>query len=90
MATIESPEEQFIVTKQTIIGDIIRKYPFSIEIFMDYGIHCVGCHISDFETIEQGITGHGFSEGELLDIINEINEMIQDPPEDDEFGDIPV
>ena len=72
MATIEAPEEQFIVTKQTIIGDIIRKYPFSIEIFMDYGIHCVGCHVSDFEAIEQGVLGHGFSEGELLDIINEL------------------
>ncbi len=90
MATIEADEEKFIVTKQTIIGDIIRKHPFSIEIFMDYGIHCVGCHVSDFETIEQGVMGHGFSEGELLDIINELNEMIENPPEDDEFGDIPV
>jgi hybrid cluster-associated redox disulfide protein len=73
-----------------MIGDIIRKHPFAAEIFMDYGIHCVGCHVSDFETIEQGILGHGFSEGELLDIIDEINEMIQDPPDEDEFGDIPV
>ena len=90
MPTIEAPEEKFIVTRETIIGDIIRKQPFSVEIFMDYGIHCVGCHISDFETIEQGVMGHGFSEGELLDIINELNELIENPPEDDEFGEIPV
>jgi len=48
---------------------------------MDYGVHCVGCHVSDFETLEQGILGHGFSEGELLDIINELNELILNPPE---------
>jgi hybrid cluster-associated redox disulfide protein len=69
------------VTRNSIIGDIIREYPFAIEIFMDYGVHCVGCHVSDFETLEQGILGHGFSEGELLDIIDELNEMILNPPE---------
>ena len=79
-----------LVTKNTIIGDIVRQHPFAVEIFMDYGIHCVGCHVSDFESLEQGILGHGFSEGELLDIINELNEMIQNPPDENEFGDIPV
>lgn len=75
------------VTRQTIIGDIVRKHPFSVEVFMDYGVHCVGCHVSDFETLEQGILGHGFSEGELLELIDELNEIIKNPPEDDdEFG----
>lgn len=72
------------VTRQTIIGDIVRKYPFSVEVFMDYGVHCVGCHVSDFETLEQGILGHGFSEGELLELIDELNEIIKNPPEDDD------
>ncbi len=70
-----------LVTRSSIIGDIIRENPFAVEIFMDYGVHCVGCHVSDFETLEQGILGHGFSEGELLDIINELNELILNPPE---------
>lgn len=93
---LNDPQPEYIpptieeVTRTTIIGDVVRSYPFSAEIFMDYGIHCVGCHVSDFETLEQGILGHGFSEGELLDIINELNEMIQDPPDDNEFGDLPV
>jgi len=72
------------VTRQTIIGDIVRRYPFSVEVFMDYGVHCVGCHVSDFETLEQGILGHGFSEGELLELIDELNEIIKNPPEDDD------
>jgi len=74
-------ETKKLVTKTSIIGDIIRENPFAVEIFMDYGVHCVGCHVSDFETLEQGILGHGFSEGELMDIMNELNEMILNPPE---------
>lgn len=80
--TKELNTEKPLIHRNSIIGDIIRDHPFSVEIFMDYGVHCVGCHVSDFESLEQGILGHGFSEGELLDIINELNEMIQNPPED--------
>ena len=45
-----TPDKQndFIVTKETIIGEITRNYPFTIEVFMDYGIHCVGCSVSDY------------------------------------------
>ena len=53
---------------------------------MDYGVHCVGCSASSFETMEQGILGHGFSEGELMDILMEINDAIKNPPE--EFEDL--
>jgi hybrid cluster-associated redox disulfide protein len=74
------------IARNTIIGDIITDYPFAAEVFMDYGIHCVGCSASSFETLEQGILGHGFSEGELLDIIKELNEIVQNPPE--EFEDL--
>ena len=81
--TVEAEKDisEKLVTRTSIIGDIIRENPFAVEIFMDYGVHCVGCHVSDFETLEQGILGHGFSEGELLDIINELNELILNPPE---------
>lgn len=74
------------ITRSTIIGDIMSKYPYAAEVFMDYGIHCVGCSASSFETMEQGILGHGFSEGELLDILKELNDMVANPPE--EFEDL--
>ncbi len=74
------------ITRNTIIGDIISKYPYTSEVFMDYGVHCVGCSASSFETMEQGILGHGFSEGELMDILMEINDAIKNPPE--EFEDL--
>lgn len=84
--TEKKEEIPFEITRTTIIGDIMSKYPYAAEVFMDYGIHCVGCSASSFESMEQGILGHGFSEGELLDIIKELNDMVANPPE--EFEDL--
>lgn len=67
-----------MIDRNTIIGDIVRKYPFSIDVFMDYGIPCAGCRISDFETLEQGILGHGFDEKDLEIIIKDLNDSIEE------------
>jgi hypothetical protein len=31
-----------MVSKNTIIGDALRKIPGAARVFLDYGIHCVG------------------------------------------------
>lgn len=78
------------ITRNTIIGDIVRMYPFTVEIFFDYGVHCASCHVNEFETLAQGILGHGFSEGELMDLIDELNDAIQNPPEEEPIEDFVV
>ena len=45
------------VTADSVIGEVVMKYPFSAEIMMERGLHCIGCHISPFETIRQGAGG---------------------------------
>ena len=47
------------VTKEMTIGDFVQKYPSAVEILMAEGVHCVGCGASVFESIEDGLTGHG-------------------------------
>ncbi len=71
-------EQKSVITRHHMIGEVLREYPDAIEIFMDYGIHCVGCHISEYETLEQGILGHGFLEEELEDILKELNDLQKD------------
>jgi len=51
----------------------MQKYPESAEILMNRGMHCIGCNMAGFETIEQGATMHGLDSEE---IIREINESI--------------
>ncbi|HLD98368.1 MAG TPA: iron-sulfur cluster assembly accessory protein, partial [Candidatus Nanoarchaeia archaeon] len=41
-----------------------------------FGIHCVGCGASGFETLEEGVLGHGFSEEELDILVNNLNKAI--------------
>lgn len=66
------------VTRDMIIGDIVAMFPDAAEILLSYGIHCVGCYANAFETLEQGLLGHGYTEDQLQELINELNEYAQE------------
>lgn len=66
-----------LISKDTTIGDVVKNYPQVIQTLQDSGIHCVGCHISPFETLEQGFKGHGKSEEEINNILSKINNIIK-------------
>lgn len=62
------------ITKDMKIFDIVSTYPETMEVFIDYGIHCVGCTMSHIETLEQGAQGHGIDPDALLEDLNWIIE----------------
>jgi hybrid cluster-associated redox disulfide protein len=66
------------IRKDMIIAEIVDKYPYLAEYIMDYGVHCVGCGISNFETLEQGFMGHGMTEENVDVIIEELNKVIEE------------
>ncbi|MDP2672860.1 MAG: iron-sulfur cluster assembly accessory protein, partial [Nanoarchaeota archaeon] len=72
------------ITKDMTIGDIVEASPKAAEILTSYGIHCVGCHASPFETLEQGLQGHGISQEEVDKIVSEINEKLSSHSESKE------
>ena len=47
------------IQKDMPIGDVVQKYPQTIEVFFKHGLGCVGCAVARFENIEQGATAHG-------------------------------
>ncbi len=59
-----------IITKDVLIGEVIKKYPQSVEIMLEHGMHCVGCHVALWETLEQGASGHGININRLVDNLN--------------------
>lgn len=65
------------ITKDTTIGDIVQKYPETIEILTELGVHCVGCHVSGYESIEMGFRGHGMSDEQINDAVKKLNEVIK-------------
>ena len=66
------------VTKGATLGELVSKYPAAVEVMLGYGLHCVGCHVAAFETIEQGAKAHGMSDADIEKMMKEINEAIKE------------
>lgn len=67
---------QIVITKDMNLGEVAYKFPESAEVLLDYGLHCVGCFASSFDTIEVGAKVHGMSDEEVAEMIERINEVI--------------
>lgn len=65
------------------IGELVQQYPSVVEILMDEGVSCVGCGAAYFETIEEGLAGHGRSEEEVAAIVEKLNQAIPQEAGDD-------
>ncbi len=73
-------ETKQLVTKDTTIGEIIQRWPASVEIMQSYGLHCIGCQVNVFETLEQGVLGHGMDEEVVNSLLNELNDLANSEP----------
>ncbi len=58
------------ITKNSIIGDVLDKYPETAQIFFGIGMHCLGCPASRGETIEEACMVHGADADALVEAIN--------------------
>ena len=72
-----------LITKDMTIGDVVSKYPSVIEPLQAAGVHCVGCHVSYHETLEQGFKGHGMSDEEVDMVILKLNLAVEESKLDD-------
>lgn len=53
------------------ISEVAQKYPEIIPIFMECGLHCVGCPAAPDETIEEAAQLHQIDLDKLLEKINQ-------------------
>jgi hybrid cluster-associated redox disulfide protein len=68
--------KQIVITKDMNLGEVVFKYPEAAEVLTDYGLSCVGCFASSFDTIEQGAKIHQLDDEELDEMIERINEVV--------------
>lgn len=61
------------ITKTMTLGEVIEKYPKSVDIFMKYGLHCIGCSVATWETLEQGAVAHGMDNKKIDSLLEELN-----------------
>lgn len=60
------------ITGKMTIKEIIEKYPKAAFVFIDYGLHCVGCPLAQSETIEEAVKLHRIDLEKLLKDLNKI------------------
>lgn len=75
---IQNQEVKQVITKDMTIGDVVAKYPAVIEPLQEAGVHCVGCHVSYSESLEDGFKGHGMSDGEIDSVIVKLNKAAEE------------
>jgi hybrid cluster-associated redox disulfide protein len=65
------------ITKNTNLAELISEYPEAAEVLLDYGLHCVGCVASHFDTVEAGARIHGYSDEEVEEMVTRLNEVVE-------------
>lgn len=59
------------VTKDMLIGDLLRLDINTAQILMGAGMHCVGCPSSQMESLEEACMVHEISCDQLVNVLNE-------------------
>lgn len=59
-----------MITKDSVIGDILDADQTTAVYFLEMGMHCLGCPSARGETLEQACMVHGVDCQTLVDKIN--------------------
>ena len=59
------------INKDMIIADMLKIDPGIAAILMASGMHCIGCHSAQGETLDEAAMVHGMNADELVVNVNE-------------------
>ena len=59
-----------VVTKDTLIGEVLQADVNTAQFFFEIGMHCLGCPASRGESIAEACMVHGTNADELVAKIN--------------------
>ena len=60
-----------VITKDTLIGDLLVIAPEVAPVLFSIGMHCLGCPASQGETVEQACAVHGVNVDEIVQKLND-------------------
>lgn len=82
----QQSSSQQSITRDSTIGEIVRDHPEVIDTLLGFGVHCVGCHVSEWETLGEGFAGHGMAEPEITVALEKLNQVIQEHASEKKTG----
>ncbi|MFA5776613.1 MAG: DUF1858 domain-containing protein [Patescibacteria group bacterium] len=75
--TSTNKKKRQTVFRDSNLGEVVFKYPKTVEVLLDFGLHCVGCAAMHYDTVEAGARIHGFKDNEIDELVIRINEVIE-------------
>ena len=81
-------KSEMAISRDMTIDEIFQRFPSKAQklaqLMTNAGLHCVGCHASTFESVEQGMLGHGMSIEEVDSLVIELNKTLEERDENKE------
>jgi len=75
------------IVRQTTIAEMFQRFPGKsqklAQEMTNAGLHCTGCSASTWETIENGMYGHGFSDEAIEDLLDRLNRILEEKEDPD-------
>ena len=68
---------EMVITKEMPIGDVVKSHPETVPVFMQHGLHCIGCAVAAFESIAEGAAAHGIDVAALMSDLNKATQAEQ-------------
>lgn len=59
-----------MLTKEMTVGQVLKLYPETVQVFLELGMHCLGCPSSTMESIEGAALTHGRNVDDLMKQLN--------------------
>lgn len=50
----------------SVVNDIMREFPTTIRVFLDFRMRCVGCPIASYHTVDDSCREHGVDAATFL------------------------
>ncbi|BBF91580.1 DUF1858 domain-containing protein [Blastochloris tepida] len=62
------------------VADVMGRAPATIRVFLDHRMHCVGCPIARFHSVEEACREHGLALPPVLAALDAAVAVHQDAP----------
>jgi hybrid cluster-associated redox disulfide protein len=64
-------------TTNLTVDEVMQRWPVTIRVFLDFGMHCVGCPIATFHSVDEACNEHGIELEKFLGRLREAAQVAQ-------------
>ena len=80
----QSSTTTYAIDPDMPVAELQRLYPHVIDfLIMEYGFHCAGCFMSQFETLREGAAVHMITDQYFEEMMTEIGRLVENSPQSD-------